>query len=124
MHIKYPTMLVLQVVNMSFNHSLFIQKNDFDFGIPGDVIKDNSSIKGEQFCFHCFPLTLSFFFKNPKIKKKFCQLDFSTIGDRKPDTLHISAWKSFFNYFRCACVLDFMIEYQKGFYRRLMIIMY
>lgn len=45
MHIKYPTMLVLQVVNMSFNHSLFIQKNDFDFGIPGDVIKDNSSIK-------------------------------------------------------------------------------
>lgn len=48
MHIKYPTMLVLQVVNMSFNHSLFIKKNDFDFGIPGDVIKDNSSIKGQQ----------------------------------------------------------------------------
>lgn len=61
MHIKYPTMLVLQVVNMSFNHSLFIQKNDFDVGIPVDLIKDNSSIKGQQFCFHCFPLTLSFF---------------------------------------------------------------
>lgn len=103
-------MLVLQVVNMSFNHSLFIQKNDFDFGIPGNLIKDNSLIKGQQFCFHCFPLTS---FK--KKKKKFCQLDLSIIGDRKPDTLHLSAWKSFFNYFRCACVLDFMIEYQKGF---------
>lgn len=56
------------MVNMSFNNSLFIQKNDFDFGIPGDLIKDNSSIKGQQFCFHCFPLP-SFFF-NPKNKKK------------------------------------------------------
>lgn len=46
MHIKYPTMLVLQVVNM-FNHLLFIQKNDLDFGTPGDLIKDNSSIKGQ-----------------------------------------------------------------------------
>lgn len=61
MHIKYPTMLVLQVVNMLFDHSLFIQKNDLDFGTPGDLIKDNSSIKRQQFCFHCFPLTISFF---------------------------------------------------------------
>lgn len=61
MHIKYPTMLVLQVVNMSFDHSLFIQKNDLDFGTPGDLIKDNSSIKRQQFRFHCFPLTISFF---------------------------------------------------------------
>lgn len=62
MHIKYPTMLVLQVVNMSFNHSLFIQKNDFDFGIPGDLIKDNSSIKRATILFSLFSIDIIIFF--------------------------------------------------------------
>lgn len=31
---------------MLFNYLLFIQKNDFDFGIFDDLVKDNSLIKG------------------------------------------------------------------------------
>lgn len=75
-------MPVLQVWHLSFNNSLFIQENDFSFGIPGDLIKDNSSVKGRRFLFSLLSFDI-IIYKKPRNENKFCQLVLSNIGDRK-----------------------------------------